>query len=93
MAENLKTVPPEATEPQEETTEKTTIRQKIRSYRNNHPRIARVVGYTAAAAAVVGAVVVGKNLMKDEVHGELLQLDATQDPSYLGPETTTVTEA
>ena len=94
MAESLKTVPTEATEPQEETTMKTSIRQKIKTSIDNHPRIARVAAITGAALAVVGTVVAVKTLKDDNFEGELLQLDAAEDPSYLAHETnTTVTEA
>lgn len=93
MAENINIVP-EATEPQETTNEKTSIRQKIKTSIDNHPRIAKVAATTAAALAVVGVVMAVKNMNDDEVlNGELLALDAPEDVSYLDPETTTVAEA
>jgi negative regulator of sigma E activity len=90
MAENQNNVP-KAEEPQE--TEKTSVFQKIRSLPTKHPRLARVLGFTAATGAVVGVVVMVRNMKDDESDSDFLALDTPQDGIYIGSETTTVTEA
>jgi negative regulator of sigma E activity len=82
MADQTQTI--EATEPQVEKVSRWT------SFTTNHPRATKVLGITAAAAAVTGVVVVVKNCRKDS---DSTEAGTSTDQIESSPETTPVTEA
>lgn len=64
---------------------------RIKSWVANHPRLTRVVGFTAAGLAVVGAVAAAKNLKDDDVDALTSGADVLELST--STETTKVAEA